>query len=470
MATSAQAAAAAAAAAETARENAKAAAAKKSTTPTASQSLNLYGAPVVAKPAAPVVTTKPTPKTTTITNPVIPGTGMLDLTAPGNAASARLDAQAKAYFAANPNIDPTTGQQNVSARTILSRTPVLDKDGNIIGWNVSYSDGTGDWQANDAYQAAIEAKGTTNVNVIKSLLLASGLPSTLVDSSIPFLQALVKDGIDIESAVDIYLNNKDFTTKDGNTVISPFYTQYGFYNDKMAAGSKYDAKVLFNTVEGYKTASSKYGLDPKFTAPSYIQNLLTNKWSVALFENEANKARLAAINADPTYVQTLKELNFINNNQDLTDFFMDSSIGVEKMQQNFNTVAFAQEAIRRANDASQIKFDKATAQKYGAQFTLQGLSEGDVSALASKGYESIARNLAPGVKTSGIYEGSAAANAATIQAELEAESFKGLESERMRRLAELNARSFQAQSGTVQSLYPTLAGLSMRKAPVAGQL
>ena len=40
----------------------------------------------------------------------------------------------------------------------------------------------------------------------------------------------------------------------------------------------------------------------------------------------------------------------------------------------------------------------------------------------------------------------------------------------MRRLAELNARSFQAQSGTVQSLYPTLAGLSMRKAPVAGQL
>ena len=42
-------------------------------------------------------------------NPVIPGTGLLDLTAPQNAASARMQAQADAYFAANPNLDPLTG-------------------------------------------------------------------------------------------------------------------------------------------------------------------------------------------------------------------------------------------------------------------------------------------------------------------------------------------------------------------------
>jgi hypothetical protein len=39
-----------------------------------------------------------------------PETGMLDLTLPENAASARLQAQADAYFAANPNLDPLTGQ------------------------------------------------------------------------------------------------------------------------------------------------------------------------------------------------------------------------------------------------------------------------------------------------------------------------------------------------------------------------
>lgn len=41
---------------------------------------------------------------------LIPGTGKLDLTLPENAASARLQAQADAYFKANPNIDPLTGQ------------------------------------------------------------------------------------------------------------------------------------------------------------------------------------------------------------------------------------------------------------------------------------------------------------------------------------------------------------------------
>jgi hypothetical protein len=41
-------------------------------------------------------------------NPTLPN-GMLDLNAPQNAASARLQAQADAYFAANPNIDRMTG-------------------------------------------------------------------------------------------------------------------------------------------------------------------------------------------------------------------------------------------------------------------------------------------------------------------------------------------------------------------------
>jgi hypothetical protein len=123
------------------------------------------------------------------------------------------------------------------------------------------------------------------------------------------------------------------------------------------------------------------------------------------------------------------------------------------MQQNYNTVAFAQEAIRRANDASQIKFDKATAEKYGAQFTLQGMGEGEVSALASQGYQNIAQSLAPTTKYSGIFERDNASNAATIQAELEAEQFKGIESERKRRLAEMNIRSFQGSPGiTTQSL------------------
>ena len=341
-----------------------------------------------------------------------------------------------------------------TAKTIVSRIPRLDSKGKVIGYDLVYSDGTTGFEPNPAYGVEEEeVKGTTNINVLKALLLSAGLPSALVDSSVPFLQDLIKDGIDAASAVEIYLNSKDFTTKDGKTIASPFYTQYGFYNDKLGAGAKYAAKDLFNAVEGYKATATKYGLDPKFTAQSYIQNLLTNKWSVALFDQSANKARLSAINSDPAYVNSLKQLGFISKDADLTDFFMDSTIGVEKMQQNYNTVAFAQEAIRRANDASQIKFDKATAEKYGAQFTLQGMGEGEVSALASQGYQNIAQALAPTTKYSGIFERDNASNAATIQAELEAEQFKGIESERKRRLAEMNIRSFQGSPGiTTQSL------------------
>jgi hypothetical protein len=50
--------------------------------------------------------------------PAAPSTGKLDLTKPENAASARLQAQADAYFAANPNIDPLTGAKKVVTATL----------------------------------------------------------------------------------------------------------------------------------------------------------------------------------------------------------------------------------------------------------------------------------------------------------------------------------------------------------------
>ena len=121
------------------------------------------------------------------------------------------------------------------------------------------------------------------------------------------------------------------------------------------------------------------------------------------------------------------------------------------MQQNVNTAAFAIEAVRRANTLT--PFSKTTAEQYGAALTAQGLDEAAVTALASQGYQRISETLEPLTKTSGIYEGAAAKDAATIQSELEAEQFKGLESERRKRLSEQYARSLQGQSGiTTQSL------------------
>jgi hypothetical protein len=398
--------------------------------PSTTQTLNLYGTPATNTRTTPATKTgtatkkQPTVgKSTGPTNTFIPG-----------------------Y---TPGTDTGGGAAPVT-KTVVSRTPRYDSKGKIIGWDLVYSDGTTGFEPNPAYgQEEEDTKGTTNVQVLKALLLAKGLPADLVDDSVNFLQTLLKDGIDAESAISIYLNNKEFTTKGGTTVKSPFYTKYGFYNDALT--EKYDAADLFNTVEGYKNVVTKYGISSKFSSTDYIQKYLKNKRSVADLDTYANTARLKAVTADPTYVSSLRNLGYINNEQDLTDFYMDPNVGTETMKQNVNTAAFAIEAIRRANRLT--PFSAETAKQYGAQLTAQGLSEAQVSALASQGYSAVAETLEPLTKYSGIYEGATAKPAKSIQEELEQEQFKGLESERRKRLSEQNIMAFRGQSGlTAQSL------------------
>ena len=75
-------------------------------------------------------------------NPLIPGTGLLDLTAPQNAASARLQAQADAYFKANPNIDPLTGA-NITVNIGVAGDPEATARTIVNTINDSYYRGTG---------------------------------------------------------------------------------------------------------------------------------------------------------------------------------------------------------------------------------------------------------------------------------------------------------------------------------------
>lgn len=300
--------------------------------------------------------------------------------------------------------------------------------------------------------------GTKDVDVLKATLKGRGIPASLVDSSATFLTSLKSEGLDNDSIVEIYLNNKDYITKNGTTLTSPFYSTYGFYNEKLT--DKYSAAELFQTVEGYKASAAKYNLDSKFTSTQNIQNYLSNKVSVAKFDDNANKARLFAVTADPDRVKTLQDLGYINTAQDLTDFYMDSTIGTEKMQQNINTAALAIEAVKRSNAATGIKLDTEAIKKYGAELTAKGMSESQISALASQGYQNIAASLAPTTKLSGIYEGGSAANTSTIQSELEQEQFRGIESQRRRKLAEQEVMAFQGRSGTTAQ--------SLRKGTISG--
>jgi hypothetical protein len=302
--------------------------------------------------------------------------------------------------------------------------------------------------------------GTKDIDVLKAVLKSKGLPTGLVDDSVSFLTALKKEGLDNDSITDIYLNNKDFTTKGGTVLTSPFYSKYGFYNDTIT--DKYTPSELFNTVEGYKDIANRFSLDPKFTSTEYVQKYLNNKLSVAAFNENANQARLAAVTADTAYVEALKKMGYISGNQDLTDFFMDPNVGTEKMKQNVNTAAIALEAVRRSNTDTGLVVNAEDIKKYGASLTAQGLSAGQVAGVASKGYATVAASLQPMTKLTDIYNRPAALTKTDVQKQLEEQEFQGIESTLQKRLAEQEAMAFSGRSG--------LTSQSLSSRSIAGQI
>lgn len=288
---------------------------------------------------------------------------------------------------------------------------------------------------------------TTSLSILKSLLKGQGFPSTLIDSSASFLQRLLNDRLDYDNAISVFLDSKDYTFKDGTKVTSPFYTAYGYLNEGIT--NPKTSGELYGLVEGIKGVREKYNLSDKYTNPESLKLYVKNNIRVTDLDERANMARLKAISADPSYTSALTKLGFISSPEDLTDFFLDPKIGQEVLMQNRNTGAFAAEAIRRANKG--IAFNKEAMTKISAGLTAQGLSEGQISATASEGYENIGQTLLPMTGLSNVYEGAGAANEATIQGELESEQFLGTASERRKKLKELGTRSFQGSAGRMNT-------------------
>ena len=287
---------------------------------------------------------------------------------------------------------------------------------------------------------------STNITVLKSLLKGMGFNSSIIDSSTSFLMSLLAEDLDYDNAVSIFLDSKDYTLKSGVKVTSPFYEQYGYLNEGMTNAKS--ASELYNFVEGSKGIIEKYGLSSKFLSQDSLKKYVKNNVTAKDLDERANAARLKAINADPLYVQSLKMLGYLGSNADLTDFYLDPAIGKEKLESNRSTGAFTTEALRRANAGiktdreDMMRFEKLTA---GLQ--AKGLTEAEISQTASTGFQNIANTLQPSVALSNIFEGANAANAQTIQTELEAEEFLGLDSARRKKLKELGTNIFNQSTG-----------------------
>lgn len=292
---------------------------------------------------------------------------------------------------------------------------------------------------------------TTSVEVLKAMLKGLGFKGSVVDASASFLNSLVKEGLDYDNAVQVFLNSRDYTLKNGTKVTSPFYEQYGYLNEGLTKPRT--ASELYNAVEGYKELQVKYGFSDKYLSPESLKNYVKNNVTVADLDERSNAARLAAINADPAKSEALIKLGYIANSAGLQDFYMDSKIGTEQLELNRNTGAFVAEAIRRAGSGLLVEnIQIANYKKIAASLTGKGYSEAQIAQLASTGFQNVAQNLQPTVTLSGIYERTPGNEATTslIQSELQDEEFMNMASLRRKKLAEQNIKAFQGTSGTTQ--------------------
>lgn len=293
---------------------------------------------------------------------------------------------------------------------------------------------------------------TTSIDVLKALIKGQGFSSSIVESSATYLNALLKDNLDYDNAIEVFLNTKDYTLKNGTKITSPFYTAYGYLNEELT--SPKTAGEIFNAVEGYKELKDKYGFSDKYLSSESLKGYVKNNVTVADLDERANAARLASITADPNKTAAFMRLGYIKDPTGLQDFYMDSKIGKEQLETNRNTGAFVAEAIRRAGRGIQVGENQIKDfTKVAAEMTAKGYTEAQISQLASTGFENIAQTVNPLVKYAGIYEkvgGTAATNQALteeVQQSLVAEEFLGTASERRKRLTEQNARAFQGTAG-----------------------
>jgi hypothetical protein len=316
----------------------------------------------------------------------------------------------------------------------------------------------GDYFANPDYKVDDkDDQPYTNIDVLKAVLRGKGMPASVVDASTGFLTKVLAELGDYENTAEVFLNMKDYTLKDGTKVSSPFYATYGYLNEGLV-NPKTPAE-LFNFVEGAKGLKSKYGFSDTYLSQDSLKQYVKNGVTVEDLDARANLARLKAIESDPYYVKAAKDMGYITDDTQLTDFFMNSKIGKEALTQNAGVVGIATEAIRRSSTG--IKADKTRFEKLSAGMAAQGYSPEQIQATAATAFQTIGESLNPTVKLAGIYDraSSTDADVSGVQAELEQESFNKLASARRKRYEAQEIASFQAQSGVSQYSLSSGSGL-----------
>lgn len=286
-------------------------------------------------------------------------------------------------------------------------------------------------------------KATTSSQLIKARLKQLNFPDSIIDGSINFVEAAMDDGLEMANAIDLLYNSKEYTTRNGIKLASPFYAEFTSLKENYKGDPRFTPtpKELMEFSLGVKSLVSRYGRSPKFAERTALEQYVANGVRITDLDQRFATAALKTLEADPMEVKTLKALGYINNTEDLADFYLDPKIGQEQFEINAKTAAFGKQALKRAG--SGITFDAARIKQLAA--TTEDAAQAE--AIAAQGYETIAKTLQPLTKLEQIY--GVGIDQPTIQAQLEEEQFKGTASELRKRRKEQEELSFQRRSGTI---------------------
>jgi hypothetical protein len=287
------------------------------------------------------------------------------------------------------------------------------------------------------------APSTTDRQLIASRLKELNFPDSIIDSSINFVESAMDDGLELANAINILYNNKEYTTKNGIKLPSPFYAEFTSLRENYKGDPRFTPtpKDLMEFSLGVKSLVSRYGRSSKFAERTAIEQYVANGVRITDLDQRFATAALKTLEADPVEVRTLQALGYISKAEDIADFYLDPKIGQEQFEINAKTAAFGKQALKRAG--SGITFDAARIKQLAA--TTEDAAQAE--AMAAQGYETIAKTLQPLTKLEQIY--GVGIDQPTIQAQLEEEQFKGTASELRARRKEQEELSFKRKSGTI---------------------
>jgi hypothetical protein len=295
--------------------------------------------------------------------------------------------------------------------------------------------------------------------LVLATLRELGLPESMLQPSLDFINYAMADGLKESEAISIFYNNKSFTTKNGLTIESPFYKEFTYLREYAPKTGRDipTPKELMAFKLGVKDLVAKTGRSSIYASEESIQKFISNGVKITDLDVRFAEYGVAALAADPNKVATLKQLGYIKDSQGLIDFYADPTIGQKQFEINQKTSAFAQQALQRASAG--IIFDANRMKQLAALSgsTDAGVGVGTVESTASKAFQTIADTLKPATMLSGIYERGAASTEAErlsmVQSELESEQFMGMPSSRIRRLKEQNIKGFQGEAGTTSGSF-----------------